>query len=104
MTIGVPLVDQARSYRAMGSRLVGALPQDFRCVARRNVGDAQRALLDYFVKLQTVRDDLPAAARCRALLVQASPLRVPAVKDEWTEVWRGARPGDRHELFVLYRR
>lgn len=104
MTLGVPLVDQARSYRAVSSRIVQALPRDFVCVARRNVGDAQRALLDYFVNMQTIRDDYPASSRCRALLVQATPLRIPAVGPEWTETWRGSRPGDRHELFILYRK
>ncbi|MEO5677441.1 MAG: glycosyltransferase family 39 protein [Usitatibacter sp.] len=104
MTLGVPLVDQARSYRAVSSRIVAALPQDFGCIARRGVGDAQRALLDYFVNMQTVRDDFPAANRCRALLVQAPPLRIPTVGPEWTEAWRGSRPGDRHELFILYRK
>ncbi len=104
MTIGVPLVDQARSYRAVSSRIIEALPRNFTCVARRNVGDAQRALLDYFVNLRMVRDDYPQAARCRALLTQASPLRIPVVEPEWTEVWRGSRPGDRNELFILYQR
>ena len=104
MTLGVPLVDQARSYRAVSSRLVKALPPNFTCVARRNVGEAQRALLDYFVNLQTVRADLPAASRCRALLVQTAPFRPPAVGPEWTETWRGSRPGDRNELFILYRK
>lgn len=104
MTLGVPLVDQARSYRALASRLAAALPADPGCVARRNVGDAQRALLDYFVKLRTVAAELPAAADCRALLVQAPPLRIPAVGVEWAEAWRGSRPGDRNELFILYHR
>ena len=104
MTLGVPLVDQARSYRAVSSRIVEALPRDFTCIARRNVGDAQRALLDYFVNMQTVRDDIPAASRCRALLVQAAPSRIPAVAREWTEAWRGSRPGDRNEIFILYKK
>jgi hypothetical protein len=105
MTLGVPLVDQARSYRAVGARLLRAIPQDdLACVARRNVGDAQRALLDYFVGLKTVREDAPAAAACRALLVQATPLRIPAAGAGWTERWRGSRPGDRNELFILYTR
>ena len=104
MTLGVPLVDQARSYRAVSSRIVLSLPRDFTCVARRNVGDAQRALLDYFVNLTTVREDSPAASRCRALLVQAAPLHTPDLGPEWTEAWRGSRPGDRNELFILYRR
>jgi 4-amino-4-deoxy-L-arabinose transferase-like glycosyltransferase len=104
MMLGLPLVDQARSYRAVSARIITAIPGDFGCIARRNVGDAQRALLDYFINLRSVRDDLPAAARCRVLLVQASPLHNPSVDSAWSEVWRGSRPGDRNELFILYRR
>ena len=104
MTLGVPLIDQARSYRAVASRIVTQLPRDFRCIARKNVGDAQRALLDYFAGITTIREEFPAASRCRALLVQAAPLRIPAVEPEWAEAWRGSRPGDRHELFILYHR
>jgi len=104
MTLGVPLVDQARSYRAVSARMIKAVPGDFRCIARHNVGDAQRALLDYFINLRSIRDDNPASARCRVLLVQASPLRAPTVDPAWSEIWRGSRPGDRNELFILYRR
>ena len=102
MTLGVPLVDQARSYRALSARMIQAIPPDFGCVARRNVGDAQRALLDYFIGLRTYRQG--ADSRCRVLLVQAAPLRIPTVDPQWTELWRGSRPGDRNELFILYRR
>jgi 4-amino-4-deoxy-L-arabinose transferase-like glycosyltransferase len=104
MTLGVPLVDQARSYRALASRVVDKLPGNFVCVARKNVGDAQRALLDYFVNLQTIREEFPAADRCNALLVQAAPTRIPEAGPEWTEIWRGSRPGDHNEVFILYRR
>jgi 4-amino-4-deoxy-L-arabinose transferase-like glycosyltransferase len=104
MTLGLPLIDQARSYRAVASHIVEALPQDFRCIARQNLGDAQRALLDYFAGITTTRAEYPAASRCNALLLQAAPAAIPAVDAEWSEVWRGSRPGDRNELFILYRR
>jgi 4-amino-4-deoxy-L-arabinose transferase-like glycosyltransferase len=104
MTLGVPLVDQARSYRNVAARIVAELPPQPGCIARKNVGDAQRALLDYFAGIRTLREELPAAARCNALLVQAAPLRIPKVASGWTEAWRGSRPGDRNELFILYRR
>jgi hypothetical protein len=68
------------------------------------VGDAQRALLDYFINLQTVRDDSTMASQCGLLLAQGTPLRVPDPGTQWTEIWRGSRPGDRTELFVLYQR
>ena len=104
MTLGVPLVDQARSYRGLASQIAAALPRDGACIARRNVGDAQRALLDYFAGIRTVRDDLPEARRCGALLLQTSPATTPAMSGQWDERWRGSRPGDRNEMFVLYRR
>jgi 4-amino-4-deoxy-L-arabinose transferase-like glycosyltransferase len=105
MTLGVPLVDQARSYRDVAARLASELPFDFNCIARSNVGDAQRALLNYFANITTVSIEMPAARVCNALLVQAAPLKMPrSLGPEWEEAWRGSRPGDRHELFILYKR
>jgi len=104
MTLGVPLVDQARSYRAVSRKLVEAMPPDFHCVAAKNLGDPQRALLDYFIGLRAVRFDSPAAARCGALLVQAAADRDPPPPPGWRQRWRGSRPGDRHEAIILYER
>ena len=104
MTLGLPLVDEARSYRNVSSRIVDELPRDFQCIARKNIGDPQRALLDYFASIRTIREEFPAASNCRALLVQAAPLKIPEVGPEWAQIWRGSRPGDRNELFILYRR
>jgi 4-amino-4-deoxy-L-arabinose transferase-like glycosyltransferase len=105
MTLGVPLVDQARSYRAVSAKLVEALPAGFQCIAAKNLGDPQRALLDYFINLRGVRADSAEAARCKVLLVQAVAEREPASPPPgWRALWRGSRPGDRHEVFILYER
>jgi len=104
MTLGVPVVDHARTYRGIAAKLVEAVPGPTPCIARFNVGDAQRALLDYFVALRTVRSDSPAALRCGLLLAQGTPLRVADPGSQWQEIWRGSRPGDRTEVFVLYKR
>jgi 4-amino-4-deoxy-L-arabinose transferase-like glycosyltransferase len=104
MTLGLPLVEQARSYRTVAGKLAAAVPPDAGCIARRNMGDAQRALLYYFARVRTVPSEAPAAEQCGALLLQAAPQRMPNVEPEWTEVWRGARTGDRNEMFILYRR
>jgi 4-amino-4-deoxy-L-arabinose transferase-like glycosyltransferase len=104
MTLGLPFVEQQRSYRALSARVAGELPRDFKCIARLNLGDAQRALLDYFANIETLPVETPAANHCQALLVQAAPLKIPKVGSQWEEIWRGSRPGDRHELFILYRR
>jgi hypothetical protein len=36
--------------------------------------------------------------------VQASPLRTQPPLPGWVEAWRGSRPGDKGEMFILYRR
>ena len=104
MTLGVPIVDQARTYRDVAARVAAAIPPDAGCVARKDMGDAQRALLHYFAKVRTVPLEMPVAETCGALLVQAHPQRVPPTGSEWAEVWRGSRAGDRNEVFVIYRR
>jgi 4-amino-4-deoxy-L-arabinose transferase-like glycosyltransferase len=104
MTLGAPLVDQARSYRTLATRIVEQLPPAWGCVAQRNVGEAQRALFDYFVNLRMVREEMPASSHCNVLLVQAVPGRIPDPGPDWTSAWQGTRPGDRTEVFALYRR
>ena len=104
MTLGLPLVEQSRSYREVAARIAAEIPAGNECIARASVGDAQRALLDYFAGVRTVALDSPAAARCRMLLVQGSRRGVVEIPGGWSEHWRGARRGDRNEYFVLYRR
>src|SRR5271166_2845144 len=68
-TIWLPYVDSRRSYRSVAESLAAALPPGT-CVAARNLGEPQRALLEYFAGIVTVRDDAPGAKRCAALLLQ----------------------------------
>ena len=103
MTLGLPIVDQARSYRATADRLRAALGGSL-CTVSMGVGDPQRALLDHYIQLRTFKPEHPNAANCKTLLVQGAPGRLPDVGAQWIEAWRGSRPGDKTEVFVLYRR
>ena len=104
MTLGISLVDRARSYRPVAAHIAAEVPRDAGCIARRGLADAQRALLDYFAAIRTGPAEQPGAANCGALLVQSTPDRTPSPGPQWEELWRGARPGERNEIFVLYRR
>ncbi|HUL56607.1 MAG TPA: glycosyltransferase family 39 protein [Usitatibacter sp.] len=104
MTLGLQLVDQARSYRGLAARLVAQIPAATNCIVRRNLGDPQRALLDYYARIRTVSEEDPASGACDTMLVQATPARIVQAGSGWTEFWRGSRPGDRTEVFILYRR
>lgn len=103
-TIWLPYIDSRRSYRVVAEAIRTQIP-DGACVASRNLGDAQRALLAYFAGLTTKRLENGTGGDCPMLLVQLGrgdfdePL-----PDGWTPVWEGARRGDDAEKFVLLKR
>jgi hypothetical protein len=102
MTIWLPYLDSRRSYRSVAEALASHLPADT-CVASHNLGEPQRALLEYFLNVITVRDDSQASNRCNALLLQAARDEADTPPDSgWAKVWEGRRRGDDTERFVLF--
>ncbi len=101
-TLWLPYIDAGKSYREMmGSLLAAAQSSD--CVASRALGEPQRALLDYYGKLKTLREERGVQTHCNALLVQGwRDSGAPARAYGWTPVWEGARAGDDKELYRLY--
>ena len=101
-TIWLPYLDSRRSYRPVAESLAVHLPPGS-CVGGRNLGEAQRALLEYFIGLVTVPDDTPAAASCGALLVQVARDESADPPDSaWQKAWEGRRRGDDTERFILF--
>jgi hypothetical protein len=88
----------------MVGRIVAALPERYDCMAGHNVGDAQRALLHYFGGIVLRPASPTGAPACELLLVQGTRVAIQDPGAGWALVWEGARPGDRKELFRLYRR
>jgi 4-amino-4-deoxy-L-arabinose transferase-like glycosyltransferase len=104
MTIWLPYLDSRRSYRSVAESLANHLPADT-CLASHNLGEPQRALIEYFLNVITVRDDSKASNRCNALLLQAARDESDIPPDSaWEKVWEGRRRGDDTERFVLFRR
>ncbi len=104
MTLGVPAIDHARSYRGMAAQLAEKVPLGYTCVIAVDVGDAQRALLNRYLGFFFQRAEGPYASACKLRMVQASPDRIPAPAAGWSEIWRGSRPGDKAELFLVYKK
>jgi hypothetical protein len=102
-TIWLPYLDSRRSYRAMIDDLARHLPAR-ECVASRNLGDPQRALLYYFAGRKTMREETHANAdaRCPALLVQYGSIGAAPTLSGYRIEWQGARRGDATERYVLY--
>lgn len=103
-TLWTPFLNAGKSYRSMIHSLARELPSAG-CVASRHLGEPQRALLEYFARVRTVRLEEDPAASCPALLAQGWQRDPPPAPGAgWTLAWEGARPGDRNELYRLYRR
>lgn len=97
----LPWIDYGKSYRTVSadfSRLLGEKPG---CIARRNLGLAQRASLDYFNGIRTTSGE--NAKNCRFLISQATPQTEKNLAN-WKLLLETSRPGDKTERLRLYRR
>jgi len=103
IALWLPWVDYGKSYRSVAVALKQALPPRHRCIIERRLGAAQRASLDYFAGVQTVRGASRGAAACDLLLEQGSE-KGGLAPTGWHKIWEGNRPGDRSERLRLYRR
>lgn len=108
MTLWLPLLDYARSYRPVVARLLPHLPQqDGDCVAVRGANPALVASLEVF---SDKRYDATAEAltneRCGALVqvVRGSPQSLPSQLVGWRLEATVQRPTDREEQIGVYRR
>jgi len=99
VVLWLPWIDYGKTYRPVVASLRRALPEDSGCIGRSNLGLGQRAVLDYFAGIRTRSN----AERCRWLIGQFSS---PDATDPvgWNRVWESRRPGDRTEIWRLYRK
>ena len=98
--------DTGNSYREMIAELKARLPVDYQCMASHNLGEPQRAMLHYFGGILTYRDDQarPNTRSCDLMVVQGFASQMYQPDNRWERIWEGSRPGDRKELYRLYRR
>ncbi len=98
-------VDTGKSYRSMIAGMQQALPAKYRCIESRDLGEPQRAMLEYFADIITYRQEVPARRRdCGLLLVQGNAHIERPPSGAWRKIWESARPGDDVERYRLYRR
>lgn len=102
MTLWLPWLDSGKSYRSTVMSLKQALPAHYNCLASFNVGNTQRAMLEYFGDITTRTH---AGQTCDLLLAQSMPVFNPVRNGaDWKEIWEGGRPSDKRERFHLYQR
>lgn len=101
LTMFLRYADLGKSYRPVADGLAAAAVSG-ECVLGRGLGSSQLLLLTYFSNME-VRGDAPDAD-CGMLLVQGQRSAMPEPEPGWQQIWEGARPGERRELFRLFRR
>ncbi|MEB0137953.1 MULTISPECIES: glycosyltransferase family 39 protein [unclassified Undibacterium] len=100
----LPWVDHAKSYRSVFSSMQSALPGNFDCMASKDLGESERAMLGYFAGITTYRQENFPDVDCDLLLVNGLQNQQPQhLHDEnWRLLWDGARPGDSRERLWLF--
>jgi len=105
VTLWLPALDYARSYRGVSNELHAVLSEHQRsgeCLRGSGVGIGQRASFYVFNHIDLVFDQ-----RCKLVLQQLNAKQVDdnmhPVPANATEIWSGRRGGDRNEMFRLIR-
>jgi 4-amino-4-deoxy-L-arabinose transferase-like glycosyltransferase len=105
MTLFVSWIDAGKSYHSMLESMQAALPAQYNCMASKNLGEPQRALLDYRLNIITRRAETNRSQTCDLMLVQGwSDDQITSPGEEWTQIWEGHRPGDKKERYRLFKR
>src|SRR6266702_5564850 len=83
----------------MYESLARSIPMEVDCVASLDVGESERAVLEYVTGIPTYDPD----RLCMAVLRQRRADKVEKpMPSSWKRVWSGARPGDFREKFELW--
>lgn len=104
MTLLLDSIDDQKSYRAVMNSLKTAMPAAS-CITNEGLGEPQRALLEYYAGVRTLRQGHPQATQCELLLIQeniSEPKQIdPAT---WRMIWEGGRRGGDTQRLRLFQR
>ena len=103
MTLWLPLLDYARSYRPLIQRIAQHVPREA-CVSAAEVPRAQQAALEVIGHWRVDGVTPPTASRCDYLLVVSQSRAAALPRDSWRLIAQVSRPTDRDEQTLIYRR
>jgi 4-amino-4-deoxy-L-arabinose transferase-like glycosyltransferase len=103
MTLLLPPLDNARSYRSLIQRIAQRVPTDA-CVAAPGAPRAQLVALEHLGGYRIDALESPAATRCEFLLLMETRARPAAPGPGWTLLARERRNTSEDEITAIYRR
>ena len=105
MTLWLPMIESARSYKSVFTSLKVALPLKYACVANNRLGDAQKDLLHYYAGIKTENIEAGATLSCDLYIIQDERGREKVEPGaDWKLIWSGKRISDRRESYRLFQR
>jgi 4-amino-4-deoxy-L-arabinose transferase-like glycosyltransferase len=105
MTLWLPMIDSARSYKLVFNDLKHALPAKFACITSSHLGNAQHDLLHYYANVKTQNFETEGTLNCDLYLIQDDKNREEIKPGpEWELIWSGKRVSERKESFRLFQR
>jgi hypothetical protein len=104
VTLWQPWFAYTKNYQPVATELGAVLArQQQGCIARKGLGDTQRAALDYFADVRT--RPYGAATECKMLLTYNTGGNPRNIRGEGLMMWERRLGGGRKaEIFRLYRR
>jgi 4-amino-4-deoxy-L-arabinose transferase-like glycosyltransferase len=104
MTLWLPALNAGSSYRAAFTDLKRSLPQGYKCIASRNLGESERAMLEYFTGLQTIRLESTGSSGNCDLLLEERGGDSKSLYSGLQRIWEFNHPSIRPKnIFTLYR-
>lgn len=99
-TLWLPWLDAQKSYHHVMASLGSSLSARAGCVSSAAGNQLPRAMAYYYANVQLLDSDAPEGQACRYRLI-TTPDAHYQPEGEWTVVWRGARPAEKREFYVL---
>jgi 4-amino-4-deoxy-L-arabinose transferase-like glycosyltransferase len=103
MTLGLPVIDHARSYRPLIERLAAQMPAGA-CVAAPDASQSLVAALEYHARRRVDASPGAASGPCPVLVLVARGVAHPPPPPGWRESAVQQRPTERNEYTLLYQR
>jgi hypothetical protein len=103
LTLGLPLLDFARSYRPLMVRIAPHIPRDA-CIAAPGLPRGQLAALEHVAGYRVDAATPLDQTRCDYMLQLESRSRASLPIPGWRLVSRERRPSDNEEVTAIYRR
>jgi 4-amino-4-deoxy-L-arabinose transferase-like glycosyltransferase len=112
VTLHLPWLDAANSYRGVFTELRDALPAERECISSVNdqslrLRPSEQVLAHYFAEVEVQEAETADEASCDLLLVEVQRRDHPGGYDpgaSWQKLWEGKRPADERQLFMLFSR